>query len=39
MDADHDENHDVAVQHLLDTFSDPGRTWADLEASRTSPRR
>jgi lactate 2-monooxygenase len=30
MDADPDENHDMAVQHLLDTFADAGRTWADL---------
>ncbi len=25
-----DEDHAVAVQHLLDTFDDPGRTWSDL---------
>jgi len=30
MDADPDENHDMAVQHLLDVFADAARTWADL---------
>ena len=27
-----EEDQAVAVQHLLDTFDDPGRTWADLES-------
>jgi lactate 2-monooxygenase len=34
MDADPAENHDLAVQHLLDTFADAGRDWSALAALR-----